>query len=491
MENFQRWKKFKRCFGRNMTSDLKILLPVIAIALGGVFSLVAETFSSEDGKHKSLPWINVLFLLLAACFVKVISGNYGDPWNLFFIDHIKEFFLYGIVLCAAVGTAALQNTLKSKNIECGEAYSLLMFSSAGIMLMVLSADLMALFLSMELASFPIYVLVAMNRRSKESNEAAFKYFISGAVFSAVFLYGIAMFYGATGSTLIGSDVLEGRETVYQISFFLMSLGLLFKIGAFPLHFWVADVYAGALAAVTGYMAAVVKIGAFLALGALWVSLFASSASVVVAREAVLFLCLGVASIAVGAITGLAQISARRILAFSAVANAGFILLGFCYPYFANLPELNLSSAYYFLLTYAIGSIGALAGISALMNSEFDNMEDLRATARRKPFLGCCVSICLASLAGLPVAAGFLAKFRIFASLVSASFETPAVWGIAIAAFVLAVISATYYIRIIYFLWSYSNNIATHRYSVKDSSLLNATVGMAAMSLLALAVWMPF
>ncbi|MCL2282243.1 MAG: NADH-quinone oxidoreductase subunit N [Fibromonadales bacterium] len=468
--------------------DLKILLPVIAVVFGGIFALVAESFLSQDGRHKALPWINVLFLAFAACFARAISGDFSDPWNLFSLNLVKEIFLYAIILCAAIGTGALQNTLKNRNTECGEAYSLLMLSAAGIMLMVLSTDLMALFLGMELASFPIYVLVAMNRRSKESNEAAFKYFVSGSAMSAVFLYGVAMFYGATGSTLISGNVIAGREIIYQIAIFMLSLGLLFKVGAFPLHFWVADVYTGALAAVTGYMAAVVKIGAFLALGAIWLGLYNSSAPVVIKREAVLFLCLGVASIAIGALTGLAQISIRRILAFSAVANAGFILLGFCYPYFANMSELDLSSAYYFLLTYAMGSIGALAGISAFMSGDWDSFDDLRAAARKRPFLGVCISVCLASLAGLPVAAGFLAKFRIFASLVKASFETPVVWGIAIAAFVLAIISAAYYIRIIYFLWSYSSE-AVQRSSGKISHLLSVTVGMAAAALLALSVWM--
>jgi len=469
--------------------NLKILLPIIALCAGSVFALIAETFLSKDGKHQILPWINMMFLAASAVFAKMISGEFEDPWNLFSMSYIKEIFLYAIILCGAIGTAALQNTLKNRDTLCGEAYSILMLSLGGIMLMVLSKDLMPLFLGMELASFPIYALIAMNRHSKESNEAAFKYFISGAALSAVFLYGIALFYGATGSTLIGGSVLEGRESIYQAAIFMLSLGLLFKVGAFPLHFWVADAYTGALAAVTGYMAAVVKIGAFLGLGAIWLGLFGSTASVVIAREAVLFLCLGVASIVVGTITGLAQISARRILAFSAVANAGFILLGFCYSYFAKSQVMDLNSAYYFLLTYAIGSATALAGISALMNSSYDNLDDLHGAARKNPFLGACISISLASLAGLPVAAGFLAKFRIFALLVNASFETPVVWGIAIAAFVLAVISATYYLRIIYFIWSYGGTEAKKR--DKTSVLLNASLGIAVAVLLALAVRLPF
>jgi len=469
--------------------NLKILMPIIALCFGSIFALVAESFLSKDGKHQVLPYINMLFLAVSAILVKLISSEFEDPWNLFSMNSIKEIFLYAIILCGAVGTAAIQNTLKNRDTLNGEAYSLLMLSSAGIMLMVLSEDLMPLFLGMELASFPIYALVAMNRNSKESNEAAFKYFISGATLSAVFLYGIALFYGATGNTSIGGSVLEGRETIYQAAIFMLTFGLLFKVGAFPLHFWVADAYTGALAAVTGYMAAVVKIGAFLALGSIWINLFGGTVLVVIEREAFLFLCIGVASVVVGAITGLAQISARRILAFSAVANAGFILLGFCYSYFAKSQDMDLNAAYYFLLTYSIGSAGALAGISALMTSDFDNLEDLRGAARKNPFLGACISVCLVSLAGLPVAAGFLAKFRIFASLVSASFESPIVWGIAIAAFVLAIISATYYLRIIYFIWSHGCIEA--KKCDKTSVLLSTTLGISAIALLALAIRLPF
>jgi len=466
--------------------DLKIIYPVTAVAAGGIVSLATESFLSSEGKHKILPWINISFLAIAAFMLKFLSGNFSDPWNLFAMHAVNEVFLYTALFCAFLGTVGLQNTLRNNNMNRGEAYSLLMLSSAGIMLMVMSRDLMPLFLGMELASFPIYALIAMNKNSKRSNEAAFKYFISGSLFSAVFLYGIALFYGSTGSTLISSNVLAERETIYQAAILMLSFGLLFKVGAFPLHFWVADAYTGALAAITGYMAAAVKVGAFVALGTIWISLFESSASLIVAREAVLFLCLGLASLVVGAVAGLVQRSAKRILAFSAIANAGFILFGFCYPYFANLHEPDLNSAFYFLLTYALGSMGALVGISALTPKDSDNMEDLRGAAKRNPFLGICVSVCLASLAGLPIAAGFLAKFRIFASLVQASIENNAIWGLAIVAFVLAITSAAYYVRIIYFMWSN----ATEKKHFQVSTLLNTGVAATVVLLLALAVYMP-
>ncbi|GHV12997.1 NADH-quinone oxidoreductase subunit N [Fibrobacterales bacterium] len=474
--------------------DLKIIFPVIAIALGGIVALATESFLSRDGKHSVLPWINVFFLAVAAFILYSISGAgfdgvWGDNWNLFAINWTRELFIYAIILCTFLGTAGLQSIMRAKKFSGGEGYPLLMFSASGIMLMVLSADLLPLFLGMELASFPIYALVAINRHSHKSNESAYKYFISGALFSAVFLYGIALFYGATGSTNLGASFLDGRESIYGAGVLLLTIGLLFKIGAFPLHFWVADAYSGTLATVTGFMAAVVKIGAFTALSALWLGILNDGSAIAVKREAVLFFVLGLASVAVGAITGLAQTSARRVLAFSAVANAGFILLGFAYPYFANssAESVNLSPAFYFLLTYALGSAGALTGISVLMSHDFDDLNDLRGKAKKNPFIGTCITVCLASLAGLPIAAGFLAKFRVFSGLVSSSFETPIVWGFAIAAFILAIISAVYYLRIIYYLWS--NNLSAKK-QISVPAMLTAAIGAITLSLLILAVWIP-
>lgn len=482
-----------------MFPELKLLLPTGLIALGGLVALGAEPFMHGRSKHKALPWIAAIFLLLAA--FGLVGSQYGVWHGMFALDPVRLALEYTVLACALLGIAGLQTSLARDKFAGGEPYALLLFSTAGILLMVLSVDLLALFVGMELASFPIYALVGLRRRHEGSNEALFKYFVSGAIFSAIFLYGVALIYGATGSTQMGTAVLEGRVWLYQAGLLLAVFGLMFKAGAAPVHFWVADAYTGAPMAVTGYMAAVVKVGAFAALGTLWLGAITGAAgvapawdlseqltvypSVVVVRVGMLFLVAALVSIVVGALTGLVQSSTRRILAFSAVANAGFLLLGFVLPAFFANGTVQLNAVWYFLITYALGSAGALVGLSSLTGNEdaLDSLEGLRGAARRHPLIGTAVTVCLASLAGLPPAAGFLAKFSLFASVVYAG-----LWEVAAIAFALAVITAVYYLRIVYALWtpgereedSYACGAPSNRHLLKVS-LIAVAIALLALT----------
>lgn len=447
-----------------MSPELKLLIPVGVVACGGLVTLAAEPFLSGKSKHKVLPWIAVVFLVVAALLQRTVPM--GMAYNIFALDPVRLVLAFTVLATALLGIAGLQASLARDRFGGGEPYALTLLSTAGVLLMVQSVDLLAMLLGMELASFPIYALVGLRRHQDGSNEALFKYFINGAIFSAVFLYGIALVYGATGSTQIGAPVLPDRVWLYQAGLLLLVFGLLFKAGAAPLHFWVADVYSGAPASVTGFMAGVVKLGAFAALGTIWLGGITGAGgvapawnlgeqitvypSVVVVRIGLLFLVAAMASVVLGAITGLAQTSTRRILAFSAVANAGFMLLGFVLPGFFANGTVQLGPVWYFVVVYALGSTGALVGLSALTGSEdaLDSLDGLRGVARRYPLIGVTVSVCLASLAGLPPAAGFLAKFNLFAGVVYAGF-----WEVAAIAFALSVVTAIYYLRIVYALWT--------------------------------------
>ncbi len=447
-----------------MHPEISMLLPAAAVVAGGLVAIGTEPFLHGKSKHKVLPWIPVVFFAIAALLLW--KAPLGSAWSSFALDPVRRFLQFTVLACATLGIAGLQNSLARDRFHGGEPYGLLAFATAGILLMVQSIDLLAMFLSMELASFPIYALVGLRRHESDSNEALFKYFIHGAIFSAIFLYGAALLYGATGSTHIGAAILEGRVWLFQVGLLLLVVGLLFKAGAAPLHFWVADVYTGAPAAVTGFMAAVVKIGAIAALGTLWYGAIASAAgvapqydlsagisiypSILVVRVGVLFLIAAAASVVLGAFSGLGQESTRRILAFSAVANAGFILLGFLLPRFWTDGSVDLGTVWFFLVVYALGSAGALVGLSALTGSQdkLDNLDSLRGAARRHPLIGSTATVCLASLAGLPPAAGFIAKFDLFAGVVYAG-----MWPVAVVAFALSVVTAVYYLRIVYALWT--------------------------------------
>ena len=237
-------------------NNIIYLLPVICVVLGGMVALAAEPFFGDENKHKVLPWVSAFFIAMGA--IALYYANTETLLNLYAMDPVRRVLCMAILLCGFLGIAGLQWTLGREKFKGGEAYGLMMFATSGALLMTQAIDFVALFIAMELTSFPIYALVGIRRKDINANEGVFKYFVSGAVFSAIFLYGVSLIYGATGSTHFCGQVIDGRIAIYSVGMLFVIAGLLFKAGAAPLHFWVADVYTGASVAVTGFMAAVVK-----------------------------------------------------------------------------------------------------------------------------------------------------------------------------------------------------------------------------------------
>ncbi len=481
-----------------MTSIVNFF-PVILVALGALASLAAEPFLKDENKHKVIPWIASVFVVFGMASFYLV--NTGVCHDLYAMDPIRRLLGLTVLLCALLGVAGLQWTLAHEKHKGGEAYGLLLLASCGAVLMTQAVDFLALFIAMELTSFPVYALVGIRRKDQNAGEGVFKYFVSGSIFSAVFLYGVSLVYGATGTTHFSTTIIEGRETLYAVGALLAIFGLLFKAGAAPVHFWVADVYTGASVAVTGFMAAVVKVGALAALGSLWIGMLVTRAGVAGAwnlAEPVtaagqwpslyhVVIIVAVLSIVIGAFSGLAQKSIRRIIAFSAVMNAGFIVLGLLLPNYLGEGTVQLGSMYYFLITYAIASAGALTGIAYLAGKEDknENLEDIQGAGRRHPFVALGVAVCLASLAGLPPASGFLAKFALFTGAFSAGLSK-----VAIFAFVLSLVAAVYYLRIAFVLFAPLKKQCECKCSCMPSSysyMLKFMVAVAAIALLALSV----
>lgn len=481
-----------------MFSNLINFLPVVLLSLGALVSLASEPFLKNDDKHRVIPWIAVSFLVFSA--LSFLLTTEALSYNVFAMDSFRRALGGTILFCTFLGVGGLQTTLSREKFEGGEPYGLMLLASAGALLMVQSVNYLALFIGMELAAFPVYALVGFRRKDRNGNEATFKYFVTGAVFSAVYLYGMSLIYGATGSIAFSSAVLDGRSTLYNAGLILVVFGLLFKAGAAPVHFWVADVYKGASLAVTAFMAAVVKVGALAALGSVMIgSLVTPSGvasawnlsepiSVTLSSPILGKILVGVAllSIIVGAFSGLAQQSVRRILAFSAVMNAGFIVLALLLPAYLQKGSVFLWPMVFFLVTYAIASAGALAGIVAFSgkNDEKETLEGLRGAGRKKALPAFGVAVCLASLAGLPPTAGFLAKFILFSGLFSAQMVT-----IAIIGFTLSLVAAVYYLRIAYVLFAppkTKTQCCGNCCKLKSRSvILNIGVALAALILLLL------
>lgn len=437
------------------------LLPVILVAVGALVSLAAEPFLKDENKHKVLPWVASFFVVLGLGAYFLTTND--TFMNLFAMDPIRRVLGASVLLCAFLGIAGLQWTLGHEKFKGGEAYGLLLLATCGAALMTQAIDFLALYLSMELASFPIYALVGLRRKDANANEGAFKYFVSGAVFSTLFLYGVALIYGATGSTHIFASVIAGRGMIYGMGVVLALFGLLFKAGAAPVHFWVADVYTGASVTVTGFMAAVVKVGALAAMGTLWlgslVTRIGSAPAWNLAEQVTVrgenkslfyvIIVVSVLSMAIGAFGGLAQKSIRRIMAYSAVMNAGFIVLGLLLPDYATEGTVQMGAMYYFLITYAIGSAGALTGIAFLSGRDdrHETLEDIQGRGRKRPYVALATTVCLASLAGMPPVAGFLAKFTLFTDALSGGLGI-----IAAIAFGLSLVAAVFYLRIAFVLF---------------------------------------
>ena len=460
-----------------MTNSILILLPVISVALGALVSLALEPFLKDENKHQVLPWVSLSFVILA--FVSLFVTPDGVYYQVYAMNATQKLFAFAILFSLFLGIGGMQWTLAREKFPGGEAYGLLMLASVGALLMAMSVDLLALFISMELAAFPIYALVGLRRKDKRGNEGTFKYFVTGAVFSAIFLYGMSLFYGASGSTSFDAAVFENRTILLALGLLLVLIGLFFKAGAAPTHFWVADVYTGAPIAVTSFMAAVVKIGALAAIANLWIAMDADATI----RKLVVFVAL--LSVVIGAFSGLAQKSVRRILAFSAVMNAGFMLLALLVQK-ENSSEFFTGALQMFLVTYAIASAGALTGVAYLAspNDENETLDSLQGLGKAHPVCGLSIVICLASLAGLPPLAGFLAKFELFTGLFASGYGC-----IASVVFFLSLIAAIYYLRIAYVLFAGNKESQIKEDSLDSASwILKAGVSLAAIAMILFAVF---
>lgn len=343
----------------------------------------------------------------------------------------------GMLLTALVG----DGYLRREGVEGPEFHVLAMMSASGAMMMGAANDLIVVFLGLEIMSIALYVLAASNHKRAESGEAALKYFVLGAFSSAVFVYGIALIYGATGSTNLPqiADYLA-KNVVASNGVLLGGLALLlvgfgFKIAAVPFHMWSPDVYQGSPSPVTGFMAAVVKVGAFAAL----LRVFVSSLGIVRTDWQPIIWGLAILSLVIGAVLALMQRDVKRMMAYSSINHAGFILLGV-----GAATTRGVSASLYYVFTYLFLTIGSFAVITVMARDgdTGHQISDYRGLAKRQPLLALCFAALLLGQAGVPFTTGFLAKFGV----VGASVDVHA-YTVAAIAMVSAAIAAFFYLRV--------------------------------------------
>jgi NADH-quinone oxidoreductase subunit N len=352
-------------------------------------------------------------------------------------------FIGVVVLCSVVLTTLLApGYLQRERLESADPYVLLLLSASGGMIMAAANDLLVLFLGLEILSIAVYVLAGVHVRRARSGEAALKYFVLGAFSSAFFLYGIAFIYGATGSTNLTSvaGFLAANELTNNLYLLagmaLLLVGLGFKVAAAPFHSWTPDVYEGSPSPIVAYMASAVKAAGFVAIIRVFVYAFGSYRT----DWQPLVYVLAVATLLVGAVLAVSQTNVKRMLAYSSIGHAGFILLGV-----QAASDTGTRAALFYLATYAFTVAGSF-GVVTVVGRTGDNahrLEDYRGLAKRSPLLAFAFLIFLLAQAGVPFTTGFLAKFGV----IGAAVDARSFW-LALVAMLSSVISAYVYLRIV-------------------------------------------
>lgn len=340
-----------------------------------------------------------------------------------------------------VGSRADRALVTSERVQT-EVFPLSMFALAGMMIFVSSNNLIVMFIALEVFSLPLYLIAGLNRRRRLlSQEAAVKYFLLGSFGSGFFLYGVALIYGFAGTVDLRGIFDETTSNFSQDPFMLLGLGLLlvglfFKAGIAPFHQWTPDVYQGSPTPIAGFMSAATKLAAFVALLRL---LYVGFTAVPTQWQPVLAV-FAIVSMVVGALFGLVQSDFKRMLAYSSIAHAGFILVAVL-----SNTENGVSSTLFYIITYGLSSVAAFACVSLVRRSdgEVSRLEDWKGMARRKPLLAGIMTILMLSMTGIPLTAGFIGKFQVFSAAIDAGYT----W-LVVVALLLSAVTAVFYLRVV-------------------------------------------
>jgi NADH-quinone oxidoreductase subunit N len=416
---------------------IRILPELIFCAFGMLIMVLEPTLPAQRSRK---PLGILAFVGCLAAFAASIAQNshYGTSFSgMVRVDGFSIFFHCLIALISAVVILASLEYLDVQQIRSGEYYALILFGSAGMALMSSAVELVLIFIALEISSISTYVLTGLRRRAAISAEASIKYFLLGSFATAFFLYGIALAFGATGTTntaRIAATLRAGaaQPTILYVAVALMFVGIGFKVAAAPFHIWTPDVYEGAPAPVVALMSTGPKAAAFAVLLRILPGLHAPGWFWLVWVAAVL-------SMTLGNLGALLQTNVKRLLAYSSIAHAGYLLVAFC----AAAP--GVSAAIFYAAAYAAMNVGAFAivGHFASSGERYVTMDDYAGLGRRQPVLAVCLALLLLSLIGIPVTGGFFAKFYVFSAALSANLI-----GLTIIGVLNSAIAAYYYLRLI-------------------------------------------
>jgi NADH-quinone oxidoreductase subunit N len=419
------------------------ILPEIILTIVGMLIMVLDPLLPPSASRKPIGWIAFggTLAALAATFYQALSSTGGTAFfGMVRMDAFSVFFHVVVILISALAVLSSLDYLETQNIRSGEYYGLILFGTVGMGLLSSAMELVMLFIALEISSISTYILAGYRRRVAASAESSIKYFLLGSFATAFFLYGVALIFGATGTTNIGAISQSLRaghiSSLAYLALVLMFVGMGFKVAAAPFHVWTPDVYEGAPAPVvammsTGPKAAAfalmlrVLFGSFGELSQWWLPLIWISAAL---------------SMTIGNLGALMQNNVKRMLAYSSIAHAGYLLVAF-----AARQEMGISAAIFYAASYAAMNLGAFVVVShfASRGERYVSVDDYAGLGRRSPVLAATLTIFMLSLIGIPLTGGFFAKFYVF----SAALKANLVW-LTIIGLVNSAVAAYYYLRLI-------------------------------------------
>jgi len=425
-----------------MGFDWRIISPEIAVLATAIVLLVVDLFLKK-ARNTVFTSISLAGILIAMFLTFANSRHLGVGFSNIVVNDYVGFYFKIIFCLGTLLTIFTSSTYVARELRgIGEYYTLIFIATFGMMVMATSADLITIFLGLEVMSIPLYVLAGINRDRPRSREAAMKYFLLGAFSSGFLLYGIALMFGAYGSTSlieIGRRFQVGvnySQVLSSAGLIFILIGLGFKAALTPFHLWVPDVYEGSVAPITAFMSAGPKAAAFAAL----FRIFSLFSPVISDNFNTILWILAVGTMTWGNILAIAQKNIKRMLAYSSIAHAGYVMIALVAG-----GDAGLSAGIFYLLAYTVMNIGAFAVIIlfAGRGEKLENIKDYAGFGTKYPLAGIALTVFMLSLAGIPSTAGFMGKYKIFMAAVNSGY----VW-LAIIGVMNSLISVWYYIGVV-------------------------------------------
>ena len=425
-------------------SDFYYILPELVLTVGSLAVLIVDVLLPKE-RRAALAWVTLL--VIGATMVSLLpftNTRVEVAHGLLAVDRFGLFFKFVFLLAAAITVLMSVRYLAIEGASPGEYYFLILCATLGMMIMAGGIDLITIFIGLETMAVSFYILAGFIKPSQRSNEAAVKYFLLGAFSLGVLLYGMSLMYGLSGTTNL--RVMAGAFTTMQqdprlvLAVILVVAGVGFKIAAVPFHMWAPDVYEGAPTPVTAFLSVGSKAASF----AMLIRIFAEGLPAMALDWQRLFWTLAVITMTVGNVAAVTQSNVKRMLAYSSIAHAGYVLIGIV----ANTPR-GITATLVYLLIYSFMQLGAFAVLVLLRRTDVagEEMKDFSGLAFRNPFAAFAMLLFMLSLGGIPPTAGFMGKFWLFSAAIDAQFYWLAVIGVLNSA-----ISLYYYVRIVVFMY---------------------------------------